>query len=121
MGLGEIALRRADHDGARERYEAALPLYQKVGDVLGEANCIMRLGDIAERQGEVAGARERWLSALALYTKIPDLQSVGVSHNRLARCAETPEKAAEHREAAREAWESIGRQDLIDKHLGKGA
>ena len=44
---GRHRARRSDHDGARERYEAALPLYRRVGDVLGEANCILRLGDIA--------------------------------------------------------------------------
>jgi len=119
--LGDIARDRSDHDGARQRYEAALELYQKVGDVLGEANCIQCLGDIAERQGEVAVARERWLSALALYTKIPDPYSIGFAHNRLARRAATPEEAAEHREAARKAWESIDRQDLIEKHLDKTA
>ena len=36
---------RFDHGGAR--YEAALPIYRRVGAVLGEANCIQRLGDTA--------------------------------------------------------------------------
>ncbi len=105
--------------GARQRYEAALPLYQKVGALLGEANCIQSLGDIDEAVGETALACRRWRDALALYARIPEPYSIGGTHLRLARRAATPAEAAEHRQAARQAWASIGRQDLIDEHLGK--
>ncbi|MCU0658737.1 MAG: hypothetical protein MUF64_26815, partial [Polyangiaceae bacterium] len=37
---GLAMFRRSEHEVARQQYEAALPLYRRVGDVLGEANCI---------------------------------------------------------------------------------
>ncbi|MGO4870507.1 MAG: tetratricopeptide repeat protein [Roseiarcus sp.] len=117
--LGNIALAGSDHDGARERYEAALPLYRKVGDVLGEANCISSLGDVDEANQDIASARRRWSEALALYGRIPAPYSIGFAQFRLAQRAATPAEAAEHREAARRAWVSIGRADLIAKFLDK--
>jgi tetratricopeptide (TPR) repeat protein len=117
QNFGDIALSRSDREGARQRFEESLPLYQKVGDVLGEANCIQRLGNIDEANGELAAACEKWRAALTLYERIPEPYSIGFAHLRLARHAATQEEAAEHREAARRAWASIGRTDLIEKHL----
>ena len=70
---GILASARSDHDGARERYEAALPLYRRVGSVLGEANCIRSLGDIALARSDQDGARERYEAALPLYRRVGDV------------------------------------------------
>ena len=70
-------------------------------------------------RGEIALACRRWREALALYAKISEPYSIGQTHIRLARRAATPGEAADHRQAAREAWESIDRPDLIEQYLDK--
>ena len=65
-----ISLRRSDHEGARARYEQALPLYRCVGDVLGEANCIHSLGQIAFDRSDQEGARAQYEEALPLYRRV---------------------------------------------------
>ena len=87
--------------------------------MLGEANCVLSLGDIDEVEGKIALACGRWREALALYARIPEPYSIGFAHARLSRRAATSAEADEHRQAARKAWESIDRRDLIEKHLGK--
>ena len=119
FNLGDIALSRSDLDTARRYYEAALPLYKQIGSVVGEANCDRGLGDVDAAKGITASAQARWSAALALYTKMPDPYSIGLTYVRLASHAQTPAEAAEHREAARKAWASIDRLDLIEEHLGK--
>ena len=69
----------------------------------------------------VLAALARWREALALYAQINDSYSIGHTYLRLASLALTPEEAAEHRDAARQAWVSIDRLDLIDEFLGRTA
>ena len=54
-------------------YEQALPLYQRVGSVLGEASCIKGLGDIALDRSDHDGARARYEQALPLYQRARDV------------------------------------------------
>ena len=55
------------HDGAQARYEKERPLYERLGDVLGQANCIARLGDIALARSDHDTARARYEEARPLY------------------------------------------------------
>jgi tetratricopeptide (TPR) repeat protein len=114
--LGDIALRRSQHDDARDAYQRAIPLYQTVGHILGEANCIQSLGDIDQREARPGAARTRFEQALAMYQRIPEPYSIGWAHVRLADLSEDPERQG-HLAAARAAWESIGRPDLVAKYL----
>ena len=113
-GLGDIARATAGHDAARARYEQALALYRQAGDVRGEANCVKGMGDIALDRSDLAGARRWYEQALTLYQAIPDPCSVGWTLVSLARLDPARSEQARHWSAARQAWTSIGREDLVE-------
>jgi len=121
-GLGEIALERDQHDAAQERYQEALSLYRKVGSELGEANCITGLGDTALARSRPDTARERFEEALSMYERIKDPELIGRIHSSLARISESASDRKQHIAAARQAWQSIKRDDLVselDVEFGK--
>jgi len=110
--LGDIALARSDHVAARVAYDEALTLYRQVGSKLGEANCILSLGDIELDHSDHVAARAAYEEALSLYLYISEPFSIGQTHRRLAHITDSKARLA-HIAAAREAWGSIGRDDLI--------
>jgi tetratricopeptide (TPR) repeat protein len=112
--LGNIALARSDHDTARTRYEEALLLYERIGDVLGEANCIRFLGKIQADKQLTTDAKKSYETALKLYMQIPEPYSIGETYKQLAAICTDMDQRAAYLEAARKAFESIGRDDLVE-------
>src|SRR5262249_17308710 len=83
--LGEVEFRESNKDRARELFEEALPLYQRVGAVLGEANCLRCLGQVEFLESNNNRARELFDQALPLYQRIRDRYSQALTHAWLAR------------------------------------
>jgi tetratricopeptide (TPR) repeat protein len=65
--IGILTLSRSDRDGAWDALMRAQPLFEQVGDVLGQANCIQGLGDIALRRSDYDAARDAFVRAQPLY------------------------------------------------------
>lgn len=112
QSLGDIAFRRSDYDAAAEAYERALPLFRQVGSVLGEANCIRCLADVSLGRSDQEAARRKYREALNLYEQISEPYSIGLARRQLALLSEGDEQR-QHVSAAREAWASIDRSDLV--------
>jgi tetratricopeptide (TPR) repeat protein len=61
---------QARYEEARERYEAALPVYRQIGARLGEANTLLSLGRLNRATGDEAKARAALKQAADIYEAI---------------------------------------------------
>jgi tetratricopeptide (TPR) repeat protein len=77
--LGEIERAQSNLARARERFEAALAIYEGVGDDRGRANCYLGLGDILSAQGRYEEARGRYGEAVVLFRGVEDRQQAALS------------------------------------------
>lgn len=111
---GDLHLRRRDFDGARTLYIKALDIYRAGASAFGQANCLRSLGDIARERDNRDEAERCYEQALALYDTIPNPLGIGQIHHRLAELRTGKERVV-HVRSAREAWASIGRNDLIEQ------
>jgi tetratricopeptide (TPR) repeat protein len=111
--LGDVALATNEIEDAQAYYHAALPLLRAVNEKFGTANCIQSLGDIALTRMDQDTARENYEQALAIFTELKDGYSLGWTHYRLGQVAGDPEIFKTHLVNARQAWQSVGREDLI--------
>ncbi len=103
--LGDLERMEDNYPLARERYTAALSLFEAIPARLGQANTLTSLGDMYNGQEEWVSAVPFYEKALALYTAIPDrhgmanvLVDLGLAHFELG---EQDSGIAEVEEAAR--------------------
>lgn len=116
--LGDVALATNEVEDAQAYYHAALPLLRAVEEKFGMANCIQSLGDIALTRMDQDTARDNYEQALFLFMQLKDGYSIGWTHYRLAQVAGDPEIFKTHILSARDAWQGVGREDLI-KEMGE--
>ena len=69
---------------------------------------------LAAQRSDLDGARDRFEQALPLYQAIPEPYSIGWTLVRLARLDPADSERTRSWKAARQAWASIGREDLIE-------
>uniref|UniRef100_UPI0040578BD8 tetratricopeptide repeat protein n=1 Tax=Candidatus Electronema sp. TaxID=2698783 RepID=UPI0040578BD8 len=72
LGIGRVLRRLSKYKQSRSHFKRALKLYQKIGERIGEANCIFSLGEVHLACFEFPEAQRLVEDALQLYLKIDD-------------------------------------------------
>ncbi len=112
-GLGDIALALSDHESAQADYEQALPLYKQSETCPAEPTAPLAWA-IWPWPSPTPRAPRPATAGLSLYRAIAEPYFIGWTLVRLARLDTTDSERASHWTTARQAWASIGREDLIE-------
>jgi tetratricopeptide (TPR) repeat protein len=112
-GLGSIALAQSDYAISKARYEESLALLRQGGHKHNEGECLLSLGDLALAVSDPLAAQSYFDTALNLFKQIEQVEWIGHASRRLARLAVDEQERQLLVKAAREAWESIDRPDLV--------
>lgn len=124
-GLGAVALRRGDHETARERFESALAAAETRGDRAQVATNRARLGDVARASGDPEVAEQEYRAALAAHDEVGDRAEAARTRRRLGALTadrDDVHTAAGHYRAARSTYRDLGdREGAADCSHGLGA
>jgi len=85
FALGSLKKFLYDREGAKDAFERALPLYQKIRDKHGEANILFELGQVMLLFGNFSECREYYLKALSIYQHLPGIEGKMGKANCLQR------------------------------------
>lgn len=111
QGLGDIALQRNEFGAARQRYEAALQLFQKVEVTLGQGGCHFGMARIHRMADDILAATAAVTQALRCYERDGHPYAIGAAHALWARLS-SGEEQMQHKDAARDAWRALEPQAL---------
>ena len=114
-GLGHVALAESNFAIARTHFEVALALYRNIGDVLGQGNAMLGVSRSLSTEDPNTAITAAY-AALELYERALSPHGMASANLWLAELASNDAQIRAHRTAARNAWSSIGRDDLIEKH-----
>ena len=115
LWLGRVLAVLSENEQARWQYQAALPLYQQIGDRLGEANSIKELGDIHRILSEFEQARRQYEAALTLYQQTSNKTGEAASRLGLIACYRNLGLTAEAKQQIELARESVANDSLYNR------
>lgn len=116
-----LAWKQGDNKAARHFGEAALQLYEAIGDQAGRAKALNNLANVADDEGDYPQAKTLLLEALALHRATGDRRGIANVLNNLGNIADDMGEYETAREAMEEAvslYRAIGDTGYLGLALG---
>ena len=124
LELGQVAFGRGDYDTAEQHFQAALAIFEELGDQSAVALSYHRLGNLALVRGDYDIAEQRYQAAVAIFEEVGDQGNAAAVYHQLGVVAQRrgDNDAAEQRyQAAAAILEELGaRADLASSYHNLG-